>query len=56
MFENYILNQKLPLLVSEIKHQRELSNNVICADSKGSDQSAHMRSLIRAFVGRLNIS
>ena len=33
----------------------EISNNVVCATSKGSDQPAHTRSLIRAFVGRLNI-
>ena len=31
-----------------------ISNNVVCATSKGSDQPAHTRSLIRAFVGRLN--
>ena len=32
----------------------EISNNVVCATSKGSDQPAHKRSLIRAFAGRLN--
>ena len=32
-----------------------ISNNVVCATSKGSDQPAHMRSLIRAFACRLNI-
>ena len=32
-----------------------LSNNVVCATSKGSDQTARMRSLIRAFASRLNI-
>ena len=32
-----------------------ISNNVVCATSKGSDQPAHMRSLIRAFTSRLNI-
>ena len=31
------------------------SNNVVCATSKGSDQPAHTRSLIRAFASRLNI-
>ena len=35
--------------------QHEISNNVVCATSKGSDQPAHMRSLIRAFADRLNI-
>ena len=34
---------------------REISNNVVCATSKASDQPAHMRSLIRAFASRLNI-
>ena len=35
--------------------QHEISNNVVCATSKGSDQPAHMGSLIRAFASRLNI-
>ena len=38
-----------------IESQHEISNNVVCATSKGSDQPAHMRSLIRAFASRLNI-
>ena len=33
----------------------EISNNVVGATSKASDQLAHMRSLIRAFASRLNI-
>ena len=33
----------------------EISNNVICATSKGSDQPAHTRSLIRTFASCLNI-
>ena len=33
----------------------EISNNVICATSKASNQPAHMGSLIRAFACRLNI-
>ena len=33
--------------------QDEISNNVVCATSKVSDQPAHMRSLIRAFASRL---
>ena len=33
----------------------EISNNVVCATSKASDQPAHTRSLIIAFVCRLNI-
>ena len=35
--------------------QHEISNNVVCVASKGSDQPAHTRSLIRAFASRLNI-
>ena len=41
------------LHVSIIVH--EISNNVVCATSKGSDQPAHTRSLVRAFASRLNI-
>ena len=33
----------------------EISNIVVCATSKASDQPAHTRSLIRAFASRLNI-
>ena len=33
----------------------EISNNVVCATSRASDQPAHTRSLIRAFASRLNI-
>ena len=35
--------------------QHEISNNVVCVTSKGSDQPAHTHSLIRAFASRLNI-
>ena len=37
------------------KPQHEISNNVVYATSKNSDQPAHMRSLIRAFASRSNI-
>ena len=37
-----------------IEPRHEISNNVVCATSKASDQPAHMRSLIRAFHSRLN--
>ena len=33
----------------------EIPNNMVCATSKGSDQPAHTRSLIRAFASHLNI-
>ena len=38
-----------------IEPVREISNNVVCATSKASDQPAHTRSLIRAFASRLSI-
>ena len=38
-----------------IKPWHGISNNVVCATSKASDQPAHTRSLIRAFASRLNI-
>ena len=41
------------LMIYEPVH--EISNNVVCATSKASDQSAHTRSLIRAFASRLSI-
>ena len=40
-------------LIWHLKH--EISDNVVCTTSKGSDQLAHMRNLIRAFASRLNI-
>ena len=33
----------------------EISDNVVYATSKGSDQPAHTHSMIRAFANRLNI-
>ena len=33
----------------------EISNNLVCATSKVSDQPGQTRSLIRAFASRLNI-
>ena len=42
-------------MVLIIEPVHEISNNVVCAASKASDQPAHMRSLIRAFASRLDI-
>ena len=39
-----------------IEPPHEITNTVVCATSKGSDQPAHTRSLIRAFASRLNIN
>ena len=45
------------LLDEEIYNEpvREISNNVVCATSKASDQPAHTRSQIRAFASCLSI-
>ena len=40
--------------IIELRH--ETSNNVVCATSKGSDQPAHMHSLIRTFASRFEYS
>ena len=38
-----------------IEPWHEISNILVCATSKGSDQLAHTRSLIRAFASHSNI-
>ena len=47
------------LISKDTKHiyepVHEISNNLVCATSKASDQPAHTRSLIRAFASRLSI-
>ena len=35
--------------------RHEISNNVVCATSKASDQLAHTRNLIKAFASLLNV-
>ena len=40
---------------NNIESRHEISNNVVCATSIGSDQPPHTRSLIRASASRLNI-
>ena len=50
----YTLSQsQWPICIIEKRH--EISNNVVCATSKGSDEPVHTRSLISAFESRLNI-
>ena len=39
----------------QFEPRHEISNNVVGVTSKGSDQPAHTRSLIRAFARRLDI-
>ena len=41
--------------VKPIEQWHVISNNVVYATSKGSDQPAHTHSLIRAFASHLNI-
>ena len=43
------------MYIKLIESWHVISNNVVCATSKASDQPAHTRSLIRAFASRLNI-
>ena len=43
-----------PLSLVMHKGYNEISNNVVFATSKASDQPAHMHSLIRAFACLLN--
>ena len=38
-----------------IEPVHEISNILVCATSKASDQPAHTRSLIRAFASRVSI-
>ena len=38
-----------------IEPVHEISNKMVCATSKASDQPAHTRKLIRAFASRLSI-
>ena len=45
----------LPSFNITFETRHEISNNVVCATSSGSDQPEHTCSLIRAFASRLNI-
>ena len=46
--------RKIKKYEKENEPVHEISNNVVCATNKASDQPAHMRSLIRAFASRLS--
>ena len=52
-FVNLIIYTCIRFVINESGH--EISNNVLCVASKGSDQPAHTRSLIRVFASHLNI-
>ena len=49
------LRHFVPIWQKSFEPRRDISNNMVCATSKGSDQPAHTRSLIRAFASRLGI-
>ena len=50
----HVLNSQFWLkIIIELRHY--ISNNVVCATSKASDQPAHTHILIRAFASHLNI-
>ena len=51
----YVCNRSWNRTWRRNEPQHEISNNVVGATSKGSDQSVHTHSLIRAFASRLNI-
>ena len=56
IFLNLILKNSLTFFHPiKFKPRHQISSNEVCATSKGSDQSAHTRSLIRAFAGLLSI-
>ena len=50
-----VFMNRLLLKRVEDEPMHEISNNVVCATTKASDQPAHTRSLIRAFASRLCI-
>ena len=50
-----ISNPTVHLPKKRFEPPHEISNNVLCATSKASDQPVHTRSLIRAFASHLNI-
>ena len=55
--QTILLSAYLPASLSACMYVflTEISYNVVCATSKGSDQPAHMQSLIRNFACRLYI-
>ena len=55
--ESVLFANTFTISEEEIQYEpvHEISNNVVCATSKASDQPAHTRSLIRAFASHLSI-
>ena len=55
-FSEYMFSGEIvKMILNILEPVHEISNNVVCATSKASDQPAHTRSLIRAFANRLSI-
>ena len=52
---NYLWGQSVTKTLIRYEPVHEISNNVVCATSKASDQPAHTRSLIRVFASRFSI-
>ena len=52
IYNSFLMTQHLNQI---FEPWHEISNNVVCATSKASDQPAHTPSLIRAFASRFNI-
>ena len=58
---SYCLQYRLAQNISRFEERTtieqwyKISNNVVCATNKASDQPAHMHSLMRAFASRLSI-
>ena len=53
----YALDERVTSEMQRLSEPRhEISNNVVCATSKASDQPARMHRLIRAFDSHLNIA
>ena len=54
-FKTFVMYKAVNIPQTKNEPVHEISINVVCVTSKGSDQPAHMRSLIRAFARHLNI-
>ena len=51
-YNNWYASVTRYMIIIELRHK---ISTVVCATSKGSDQHAHTRSLIRTLASRLNI-
>ena len=55
LWKHHTISKRCNKIPLQDEPWREISSNVVCATSKGSDQPAHTHRLIRAFASRLNI-